>query len=65
MDTATKEVTVSDLIQELQNLPGDAPVSLKDGYGETFSIAGFEAGSEGVIIVISEDGDDGDNDDDE
>ncbi|MEH1765791.1 MAG: hypothetical protein V7K76_26085 [Nostoc sp.] len=50
MDTAIKEITVSDLIQELQNLPGDAPVTLKDNYGETFSIVGFEAGSDGVSI---------------
>lgn len=63
MTTATKEMTVQELIQELQNFPSDAHICLTDGYGETFTIIGFEAGSDGVNIVISEDGDDGDNDD--
>ncbi|MEH1801390.1 MAG: hypothetical protein V7L13_19890 [Nostoc sp.] len=65
MPTATKETTVQELIEELQNFPSDATVSLRDGYGETFSVAGFEAGSDGVTIVISEFGDDGDNEDEE
>lgn len=63
MPTATKETTVQELIQELQNFPSDASVSLKDGLGETFTVAGFEAGSDGVTIIISEYGD-GDNGDD-
>ncbi|MDF5736796.1 MULTISPECIES: hypothetical protein [unclassified Nostoc] len=62
MPTATKETTVQELIQELQNFPSDAPVSLKDGLGETFSVAGFEAGSDSVTIIISEYGDDYDDD---
>ncbi|MHC5740239.1 hypothetical protein [Nostoc sp.] len=64
MPTATKETTVQELIQELQNFPGEALICLTDGYGETFTIVGFEAGSASVNIVISEEGDDGDNDDD-
>ncbi|MEH2065135.1 MAG: hypothetical protein V7K50_23225 [Nostoc sp.] len=55
MNTAIKEITVSDLIQELQNLPGDVPVTLKDNYAETLLIVGFEAGSDGVTIFISDD----------
>ena len=65
MPTATKEITVQELIEELQNFPNDAIISLRDGYGETFNIVGFEAGSEGVTIVISEYGDDDDSDDSE
>ncbi|MEH2146555.1 hypothetical protein [Nostoc sp.] len=31
MPTATKKITVLDLLQELQNFPHDGSVSLKDG----------------------------------
>ncbi|WP_375494682.1 hypothetical protein [uncultured Nostoc sp.] len=64
MPTAIKETTVTDLIQELQNLPQDAPVTLRDGYGETFVIVGFEGASDGVKIIISDDGDDDEDSDD-
>ncbi|MEH2425877.1 MAG: hypothetical protein V7K48_34750 [Nostoc sp.] len=64
MTTATKQITVQELIQELQDFPSDAQISLTDGYGETFTILSFQAGSDGVNIVISEDGDD-DNDEGE
>ena len=64
MNTATKEITVSDLLQELQNLPGNTPVTLKDNYGETFTIVGFEAGSDGVSIAIADEAD-SDNSDEE
>ena len=63
MDTATKQVTVQELIQELQNFPSDAHISLTDGYGETFTIVGFEAGSDGVNIVIADDVNDDSEDD--
>lgn len=62
MPTATKQVTVQELIQELQSFPSDAQISLTDGYGETFSIVGFEAGSDGVNIIIADDiNDDGED----
>ncbi|MFN6488349.1 MULTISPECIES: hypothetical protein [unclassified Nostoc] len=62
MTTATKEnTTVQDLIQELQNFPSDAHICLTDGYGETFTIVAFEAGSDGVNIVISNVNDDDDD----
>ncbi|MEH2113544.1 hypothetical protein [Nostoc sp.] len=64
MPTTTKQITVQELILELQNFPSDAQISLTDGYGETFSIVGFEAGSDGVNIVIADDVDDDDSDDD-
>ncbi|MEH1862050.1 MAG: hypothetical protein V7L21_29520 [Nostoc sp.] len=63
MPTTTKELTVEDLIQELQEFPSDAHICLTDAYGETFSIIGFEAGTASVSIVISaEDADDNDDD---
>ncbi|MEH2139910.1 hypothetical protein [Nostoc sp.] len=62
MTTVTKEITVQELILELQNFPSDAQISLTDGYGETFSIVGFEAGSDGVNIVIADDVNDDDDD---
>ncbi|MEH2031245.1 MAG: hypothetical protein V7K67_16545 [Nostoc sp.] len=65
MPTEIKETTVTDLIQQLQSLPQDAPVTLRDGYGETFVIVGFEGGSDGVKIIISEDGDDDEDSDEE
>ncbi len=63
MPTETKETTLQDLIQELQSFPSDARVSLKDGYGETFSVVGFEAGTDGVTILISDDTDEDTSDD--
>lgn len=65
MDSATKELTVEQLIQELQGFPPDAHICLTDAYGETFSIIGFEAGSASVSIVISIDDADDDDDDGE
>ena len=63
MPTATKKITVLDLIQELQNFPYDAPVSLKDGEDLAYLVAGFQAGSDGVTIVIADD--EGDEESDE
>lgn len=54
METVTEEVTVQDLIQDLYSFSGDAPISIRDANGRVFSIAGFEAGSDGVVIVINE-----------
>ncbi|MEH1769185.1 MAG: hypothetical protein V7L30_22660 [Nostoc sp.] len=54
METVTEEVTVQDLIEDLYNFSGDAPISIRDADGRKFSIAGFEAGSDGVVIVINE-----------
>lgn len=64
MPAAIKETTIQELIQELQSFPSDALVSLKDGYGETYTIVGFEAGSDGVNIVIADEVDNDDSDDD-
>ncbi|MDZ8070894.1 MAG: hypothetical protein RMY64_35650 [Nostoc sp. DedQUE08] len=58
MTTETKELTIEELIQELRDFPGEANICLTDAYGETFTIIGFEAGSDCVNIVISEDDDD-------
>ncbi|MDZ8094676.1 MAG: hypothetical protein RMZ42_22480 [Nostoc sp. DedQUE05] len=58
MPTTTKEQTVQELIQELQDFPSDAVICLTDAYGETFTIIGFEAGSDCVNVVISADDDD-------
>ncbi|MEH2279238.1 MAG: hypothetical protein V7K40_31745 [Nostoc sp.] len=55
MPTATKQITVQDLIQELQNLPQDAPVSFQDVEDLAYVIVGYEAGSDGVIITIGKD----------
>ncbi|MGV0102236.1 hypothetical protein NSTCB13_00752 [Nostoc sp. DSM 114160] len=54
----TEELTVEKLILELQDFPGDAVICLTDAYGETYSIIGFEAGSDCVNVVISTDDDD-------
>ncbi|MEH1771578.1 hypothetical protein [Nostoc sp.] len=64
MPTAIKETTVAELIQELQNLPDDAPVTLKHSDGESFVIVGFEAGTDGVNIIVSDDDSDDESDDD-
>ncbi|MEH2151052.1 hypothetical protein [Nostoc sp.] len=64
MPTAIKETTVGELIQELQNLPSDAPVTLKHSDGESFVIVGFEAGTDGVNIILSDDDSDDERDDD-
>nr|WP_322714634.1 hypothetical protein [Nostoc sp. ChiSLP03a]MDZ8215884.1 hypothetical protein [Nostoc sp. ChiSLP03a] len=58
MTTQTKELTVEELILELRDFPGDAHICLTDAYGETFTIIGFEAGSDCVNMVISCDDDD-------
>ncbi|MDZ7966878.1 MAG: hypothetical protein RM368_18180 [Nostoc sp. DedSLP03] len=63
MTTTTKELTVEELIQELQDFPSDAHICLTDAYGETFTIIGFEAGSDCVNMVISTE-DAADDDDD-
>lgn len=63
MPTAIKETTVQELIQELQNFPNDAQVRLKDGEDLAYLIVGFQAGSEGVTIILADDDsneDDGD-----
>ncbi|MBN3944125.1 MAG: hypothetical protein V7L21_05725 [Nostoc sp.] len=60
MSTATKELTVEELIQELQDFPSNAHICLTDAYGEMFTIIGFEAGSDCVNVVISADDDDDD-----
>ncbi|MEH2031028.1 MAG: hypothetical protein V7K67_15425 [Nostoc sp.] len=54
MPTAIKETTVGELIQELQNLPQDAPVRLKDSDDIAYLIVGFQAGSEGVTIILAD-----------
>ncbi|MDZ8139629.1 MAG: hypothetical protein RM049_30795 [Nostoc sp. DedQUE04] len=58
MTTETKEQTVQELIQELQEFPGDLLICLTDPYGERFTIIGFEAGSDCVNVVISASDDD-------
>ncbi|MDZ8135131.1 MAG: hypothetical protein RM049_07480 [Nostoc sp. DedQUE04] len=63
MPSATKELTVQELIQELLDFPVDAHICLTDAYGETYTIIGFEAGSDCVNIVIADDVDDDDSDD--
>ncbi len=65
MPTAIKATTVEDLIQELQSFPSDATVRLKDGDDLRYLIAGFQAGSDGVTIILADDGDDDSDDDDD
>lgn len=55
METAIQQTTVQDLIQDLYNFPSDTPIFIRDADGQVFSIAGFEAGSDSVVIVINED----------
>ena len=55
MEIAIQQTTVQELIQDLYNFPSDAPIFIRDADGQAFSIAGFEAGSDGVVIVINED----------
>ncbi|MEH2031328.1 MAG: hypothetical protein V7K67_16965 [Nostoc sp.] len=62
MPTAIKQITVGDLIQELQNSPADTPITLKNSDGENFLVVGFEVG-DSVNILITEDDGDGDGDD--
>ncbi|MGV0102342.1 hypothetical protein NSTCB13_00863 [Nostoc sp. DSM 114160] len=57
-ELTTEELTVEKLILELQDFPSDAVICLTDAYGETYSIIGFEAGSDCVNVVISTDDDD-------
>ncbi|MFN6526926.1 hypothetical protein [Nostoc sp. ChiSLP03a] len=59
-ELTVEELTVEKLIQELQDFPGDAVICLTDAYGETFTIIGFEAGSDCVNVVISASDDDDD-----
>lgn len=54
MEATTEQVTVGDLIQDLYNFPSDVPISIRDADGQVFSIAGFEAGSDGVVIVVNQ-----------
>lgn len=65
MPTVIEETTVQDLIQELQSFPSDAPVRLKDGDELRYLIAGFQAGSDGVTIILADDDGDDDSDDDD
>lgn len=59
--TVDKEQTVEQLILELQDFPGEAHICFTDAYGQTFTIIGFEAGSDCVNVVISADDDDDDD----
>ncbi|MEH2400518.1 hypothetical protein [Nostoc sp.] len=62
MPTATKQTTVLELVQELQNFPHDAPVSLKySDDDELFLIVGFQAGSDGINIIIADESDQDDS----
>ncbi|MEH1790316.1 MAG: hypothetical protein V7L23_33325 [Nostoc sp.] len=64
MPTAIQQTTVQNLIQELQNFPQDAVVSLKySDDDELFVIVGFQAGSDGVNIIIADESDQDDSDD--
>ncbi|MEH1788510.1 MAG: hypothetical protein V7L23_23740 [Nostoc sp.] len=65
MPTAIKQITVGDLIQELQNSPADTPVTLKNSDGENFLVVGFEVGSDNVNIIVTEDDSDDDEDGDD
>jgi hypothetical protein len=66
MPTATQQTTVQNLIQELQNFPQDAVVSLKySDDDELFAIVGFQADSNGVNIIIADESDLDDSDDDD
>ncbi|WP_445630428.1 hypothetical protein [Nostoc sp. DSM 114167] len=60
-EQTTEELTVEKLILELQDFPSDAHICLTDAYGETFTIIGFEAGTDCVNVVISEDDEDDEN----
>lgn len=53
-ETAIDQTTVQELIQELYSFPPELPISIRDADGRIFSIAGFEAGSNGVVIVVNE-----------
>ncbi|MEH1785887.1 MAG: hypothetical protein V7L23_09975 [Nostoc sp.] len=53
-ETAIEQTTVQELIQELYSFPSDVPISIRNADGQVFSIAGFEAGSNGVVIVVNE-----------
>ncbi|MEH1893179.1 MAG: hypothetical protein V7K92_28440 [Nostoc sp.] len=62
MPTTTTQTTVQDLVQELQNFPQDAPVSLKySDDDELFLIVGFQAGTDGVNIIIADESDQDDS----
>ncbi|MEH2164557.1 MAG: hypothetical protein V7K38_26775 [Nostoc sp.] len=55
MPTAIKGTTVAELIQELHNFPSDALISIKDSDANRFLIVGFQAGSDGVNMIIDDD----------
>lgn len=65
MPTAIKGTTVAELIQELQNFPSDALISIKDSEDNPFLIVGFQAGTDGVDIIIDDDESDEDDASDE
>ena len=52
-ETAIDQTTVQELIQELYSFPPELPILIRDADGRVFSIAGFEAGSNGVVIVVN------------
>ncbi|WP_189524963.1 hypothetical protein [Nostoc sp. 'Peltigera membranacea cyanobiont' 232] len=53
MEIAIEQTTIQELIQELYGFLNDVPISIRDADGQVFSIAGFEAGSDGVVIVVN------------
>ncbi len=55
MQTSTETTTVQDLMQDLYNFPNEAQLSFRDADGRVFSLAGFEVGSNGVVVILDED----------
>jgi hypothetical protein len=53
-ETALDQATVQELIQELYSFPPEMPILVRNADGQIFSIAGFEVGSGGVIIIVNE-----------
>jgi hypothetical protein len=54
MQTSTEATTVQDLMQDLYNFPNEAQLSFRDADGRVFSLAGFEVGSNGVVVILND-----------